>query len=103
MFDYALSVVGVLPWRCNVCHTRFHARVIPLRRVLYARCGFCGNLELQRIAPEKVQGLTSVIGRLLGLPALRCEPCRYKFFSFRPLLQGQRPDDIAAEDSAAKY
>jgi hypothetical protein len=82
---------------------RFHARFVPLRRIVYARCGLCGNTDLQRIAPEKVSGAMSVAGRLLGLPALRCEPCRHKFFSLRPLLPLQRPAEIAAENSAAKY
>jgi len=63
----------------------------------------CGNLDLQRIAPEKVPGAASVVGRLLGLPALRCEPCRHKFFSVRPLLRGEGAGGITPEDSAAKY
>jgi hypothetical protein len=82
---------------------RFHARSIPLRRIVYARCGICGNTDLQRITPEKVTGPLSIVGRLLGLPALRCEPCRNKFFSLRPLLPLREPGEIAAEDSAAKY
>jgi hypothetical protein len=98
-----LSACGVLPWRCGSCHTRFHARSIPLRRLFYARCGLCGNTDLQRIAPEKVPGVMSVFGRVLGLPALRCEPCRHKFFSVRPLLPLARPEEIAAENSTAKY
>jgi len=27
-----------------------------------------------------------VIGQMLRVPALRCEPCRHKFLSIRPLL-----------------
>src|SRR6202021_2034687 len=84
--EYLFSAVGVLPWRCLACETRFHARVIPLRHILYARCGICGNLELQRISREKVTGAFSLLGNLLRLPALRCAPCRHKFFSLRPLL-----------------
>lgn len=85
------------------CEMRFHARAIPLRLLFYARCGICGNLELQRISAEKVSGLKSVAGRLLGLPALRCAPCRHKFFSLRPLLPAERIAVLAAEDNIAKY
>src|SRR5262249_10034643 len=83
--DYLLGFIGVLPGRCESCETRFRARRIPLREVIYAHCAICGNLELQRIAPEYVPGLAATVGRLLGFPALRCVPCRNKFFSIRPL------------------
>ena len=101
--EFLFSAVGVLPWRCTACETRFHARAIPLRHLLYTRCGTCGNLELQRIAVEKVLGVTSIVGRWLGLPAVRCVPCRNNFFSLRPMLPAERHSWIAAEDGAAKY
>jgi hypothetical protein len=86
-----------------VCETRFHARVIPIRQLRYARCGICGNPDLQRISAEKVSGPTSALGRWLGLLAVRCEPCRHKFFSLRPMLPAERATGVAAEDGAAKY
>jgi hypothetical protein len=73
------------------------------RHLFYARCGICGNLDLQRISSEKVPGVTSILGRCLGLPAVRCAPCRNKFFSLRPILSMERAAEIAPEDSAAKY
>jgi hypothetical protein len=66
---------------------RFRARHIAWRKLYYAHCGICGNLELQRISGEYVPGMAAIIGRMLRMPALRCEPCRYKFFSVRPLLR----------------
>ena len=48
-------------------------------------------LELQRISAEHVPGVTAIPGRILGLPALRCAPCRHKFFSMRPLRREERP------------
>jgi hypothetical protein len=60
---------------------------VPLRNLYYAHCGICGNLELQRISAEYVTGMAALIGRVLRVPALRCEPCRHKFFSVRPLLR----------------
>jgi hypothetical protein len=83
--DYLLSVAGILPWRCESCSARFHARLLPFRTLLYAHCKICGNLELQRISAERITGVTSTVGRLVGIRALRCEPCRHKFFSVRPL------------------
>jgi len=88
--DYLFGFAGVLPWRCENCAARFYARLMPYRTFLYAHCGLCGNLELQRISAERVPGVMASLGRLLGLPALRCEHCRHKFFSVRPLRQGNR-------------
>ena len=78
---------GIVPWRCPQCEKRFHSRSVALRNVRYARCGICGNLELQKISPEYVAGPLSLMARMLGLPALRCDPCRHKFFALRPVLR----------------
>jgi hypothetical protein len=83
--DYLYGVVGLIPWRCNQCEHRFRARALPLTDWKYAHCSICGNLDLKRISPEHVPGFVGIFGRLLGLPSLRCEPCRHKFFSIRPL------------------
>jgi hypothetical protein len=72
--------------------------VVPWRNFLYAHCGFCGNLALQRISAEYVPGMAAMVGRVLRLRALRCEPCRHKFFSVRPLLREEQ--EVAA--TAAK-
>jgi len=53
--------------------------------LFYAHCAICGNFELQRISAERVPHVTAIFWRILRLPALRCEPCRHKFFSVRPL------------------
>jgi hypothetical protein len=73
-----------------MCGSRFYARAVPLRNLFYAHCRVCGNFALQRIAAEYVPGVTSSIGRVLRIPALRCEPCRHKFFSVRPLLREEQ-------------
>jgi hypothetical protein len=95
--DYLFAVAGVLPWRCVACATRFRARLLPFRTVFYAHCRICGNLELQRIAGAHVLGMTTILWRILGLPALRCEPCRHKFFSVRPLRE-ETPRATATPD-----
>jgi len=87
VFDYLFSFSGSLPWRCETCQTRFHARPFPLRNLIYAHCRICGNFELERISPHHVSGTASILGRILGFPALRCAPCRHKFFSVRPVRQ----------------
>jgi len=63
---------------------------MPFRTFLLAHCKICGNLKLQRISAERITGVTSTVGRLLGIQALRCAPCRHKFFSVRPLLREER-------------
>jgi len=85
--DYLLGFAGVLPWRCGTCEERFYARAAPVRDHFYAHCRVCGNLELQRISGEHVPGVISIFWRVLRIPALRCDPCRNKFFTVRPLLK----------------
>jgi DNA-directed RNA polymerase subunit RPC12/RpoP len=74
-------------WRCTKCEKRFHARAVPLSRAKYARCSICGNQELQKISSEYIAGPMALVARMLGLPALRCEPCRHKFFAVRPVMR----------------
>jgi len=93
--DHLFAAAGMLPWRCVSCAARFRARLLPFRTLFHAHCGICGNLELQRVAAERVPGMTTILWRILGLPALRCEPCRHKFFSVRPL-QREAPRAAAA-------
>jgi DNA-directed RNA polymerase subunit RPC12/RpoP len=88
--DHLYGLVGILPWRCGTCEKRVRARVEPLHNLLYAHCRICGNLELQRISGEHVAGITSIFGRMFGIQALRCEPCRNKFFALRPVLREER-------------
>ena len=96
--DYLFSLAGIVPWRCESCGLRFHARLMPFRTLFYAHCGICGNLELQHISAEHVPGMTAILGRILGLPALRCAPCRHKFFSVRPLRHEERPVTAAQSE-----
>src|SRR6266481_1635376 len=93
--DYLFGFAGILPWRCESCALRFYARPMSFRIFLYAHCRICGNLELQRISAERMQGIMAILGRVLGIPALRCEPCRHKFFSVRPLRREERPVAIS--------
>lgn len=83
--DFLFGITWLLPWRCQTCEMRFYARTFPIQDLFYAHCPTCSNFQLKRISPEHVEGLLSPLGRTLGLPALRCEPCRQKFFSIRPL------------------
>jgi hypothetical protein len=63
---------------------------------MYAHCSLCGNMDLRRISFEHVPGVGSLIGRILRLPALRCEPCRHKFLSLRPLFQENEREQAPA-------
>jgi DNA-directed RNA polymerase subunit RPC12/RpoP len=92
MYDYALSAVGVLPWRCSTCQIRFHARRVPPSVFLRAHCPRCGNPHLQRISSDRVdEGPFLPFKRIMKLPAYRCDPCRMKFHSVRPRYRGAHP------------
>lgn len=92
--DYFFSLAGIVPWRCQTCGSRFHARPMPFRHLRFAHCSVCGNVDLQPVSPERITGMFSIPGRLLRVPALRCEPCRKNFFSVRPVLREvKRSDD----------
>jgi DNA-directed RNA polymerase subunit RPC12/RpoP len=99
--DFFLALGGMVPWRCIQCEKRFHARSVALRNMRYARCGICGNLELQKISPEYVPGRFALLARMLGLPALRCDPCRHKFFALRPVLREVPRFGSTSRDQAA--
>jgi DNA-directed RNA polymerase subunit RPC12/RpoP len=99
--DYLASVAGLVPWRCIQCEKRFHARSVALRNMRYARCGICGNLELQKISAEYVPGHLALLARMLALPALRCDPCRHKFFAVRPVLKEMPRFTSTSRDQAA--
>lgn len=58
---------------------------MPVKDILTAHCSICGNHDLMRIAGEHVIGFLTPLWRSLGIPAFRCVPCRFKFFSLRPL------------------
>jgi C4-type Zn-finger protein len=88
--DYIFSIFGVYPWRCKTCETRFHARLMTLSDSLHAHCPICGNAELQRIAADRVDTPLGFLWRRLSIPAYRCEPCRYKYFSIRPYRNRER-------------
>ncbi|HKM67232.1 MAG TPA: hypothetical protein VJX70_08710 [Candidatus Acidoferrum sp.] len=62
---------------------------MPLSHSLHAHCPICGNLALKRISPEYVDSLFGFAWRRLHVPAFRCEPCRYKYFSVLPLQRAQ--------------
>jgi hypothetical protein len=96
--DYVVSVVGVYPWRCRECHARFHARLTPLSNSFHAHCPQFGNFELQRISAEYVNTPLATLWGLLNVPALRCEPCRHKYFSLLPL---RRPARSVCDPSSA--
>lgn len=94
-----MSVAGLVPWRCELCELRFYARAFPLQHHYYAHCRRCGNLDLKRIAPEFVPGSMAWAGKLLHLPAMRCEPCRNKFFTVRPLWHSEGRRQMAGSRS----
>lgn len=85
MRDALGTLFGLRPWRCETCDRRFYGWSVPIRFVLCAHCRECGNLNLQRVARDRVdQGPLRRLWRHLRLPALRCDRCRRRFFSILP-------------------
>jgi len=66
--------------------------MVPLGVMLRAHCPVCGNRDVKRISAEHVSTPLSLVWRMLGVPAYRCEPCRYKYFSFRPRREDKRSE-----------
>jgi hypothetical protein len=99
--DFSYGLIGLIPWRCNNCEARFRSRPVPFSHAKFAHCAICGNFDLKRISPEHVPGPMGPIGRILGLPSLRCEPCRHKFFSIRPLKEGASEESSESEQKVA--
>lgn len=82
--EYAISVLGVKPWRCSKCQLRFLARRIPLRYLFRARCPRCANLELERAGRGWLRhNALARVSTLLGALAVRCDPCRHDFVTWR--------------------
>ena len=69
------------PWRCRSCDLRFYAWSVPMGYLSIVHCRMCGNLDLQRISNEYVDGMFAWFFRMLQVPAYRCAPCRNRFFS----------------------
>jgi uncharacterized protein with PIN domain len=68
------------------CQARFHAWNVAPRNLMFASCPRCGNLDLQKILKERaVDGTMVWLKRAANFSAYRCEPCRWRFFSLRPL------------------
>jgi len=57
--------------------------MVPLGDTLRAHCPVCGNQVVKRISAEHVATPLAFVWRVLGVPAYRCQPCRYKYFSLR--------------------
>jgi hypothetical protein len=74
---------------------------IPFVRL--AHCRRCGNLDLHRISRDHVDGSVAWLCRMAGIPAYRCPPCRYKFFSVLPNRHIRSIEALQAEaEEAAK-
>jgi predicted RNA-binding Zn-ribbon protein involved in translation (DUF1610 family) len=98
--DYLLGVVQLRPWRCRSCEARFYARLVPVKFWRYANCPRCGNLNLERLARERIHGAARIFLVSLGMPAYRCDPCRHRFVTWKPLCNTLRlPEPPASEDA----
>jgi hypothetical protein len=83
VIDAVCLFFGLRPWRCLACHRRFYAWATPVRYALYVHCARCGNLSPDRF-PAKSLERNKLLARW-GVPAYRCDPCRNRFLSLRPM------------------
>ncbi|MHB8540434.1 MAG: hypothetical protein ACYDCD_05765 [Candidatus Acidiferrales bacterium] len=84
--DWLVTVAALRPWRCLKCKRRFYGRAATLTSVRHAHCPRCGNLKLQHIGKRQVaEGRLRWFFQALNATAYRCDPCRFRFFSFRPI------------------
>lgn len=63
---------------------RFFAWSVALPFLRFAHCRRCGNLDLQRVSRDHVDGWSAWLFRMAYVPAYRCAPCRLRFFSVLP-------------------
>jgi hypothetical protein len=86
MMDFVFTLAGCRPWRCHTCDRRFYSWRVALSFSRFAHCPRCGNFDLERISRDRVEDGTMFLAkRLLHFPAYRCDPCRERFFSIRPV------------------
>jgi hypothetical protein len=84
VWDYAISISQLRPWRCRACQKRFFAWNVPLSLLWYAHCPQCGGLDLEKIPGRlALDGHFKWLKRGLGFAAYRCPGCRERFFSGR--------------------
>lgn len=94
MKDHSLGLVGLRPWRCELCKLRFYAWAAALPFQFKVHCRRCGNFDLQRISGRYVEAWYAGMLHRLGVRAYRCAPCRHRFFS---ILSFTRIRSIEAE------
>ena len=80
------SLVGIFPFRCRQCGTRFAREIWSISSLRYARCPKCLRTDLSSWSERYYHPPFTVVVKLgLGAKPLRCETCRCNFASFRLL------------------
>jgi hypothetical protein len=69
---------------------------------LHVHCPICGNKELKRIPGDRVESRFGFFWHRLSIPAYRCEPCRHKYFSIRPVRAKEVKEQELAEAVSLK-
>lgn len=100
--DRLRVLIGVYPFRCFDCQTRFIAGVLLLSKAPYAKCPKCLRTELSAWSRRHYNpGLSANLLIELGARKYRCPACRYNFVSFRRRL-GSRQAEALLDDSSAE-
>lgn len=80
----AKSIIGIFPFRCRDCDTRFESFILDLSLWRYARCPKCLRTDLSTWSEHYYRPPWRTRAMLrLGATPYRCEFCRCNFASFR--------------------
>lgn len=94
------ALLGVYPFRCTDCGTRFLEGVLLLKRLWYAKCPRCLRTDLATWSRRAYQATPwQSVQLYFGAQRCRCTACRCNFVSFKPIL-GQVPESSDAEETA---
>jgi hypothetical protein len=101
VFEAVRMAVGLYPFRCLRCESRFWVSVWLFSKLPFAKCPRCLRMQLT-VCPEKHFHSTLWRNLLLtfGAHRYRCSACRYNFCSFRPIQSGCKHADKQLDSSS---
>src|SRR5215212_5960132 len=79
-----LRVLGLYYFRCEACGHGFRSNIHRISTAFFAKCPTCHRMDLGRWTREFYNpGFWTRVMLTMGAKPVRCEYCRYNFWSFR--------------------
>lgn len=92
--------VGVYPFRCRDCQSRFRLSIWLLSKLHYAKCPKCLRMELSTWSRKYYRpGMWASFLVTFGAQKYRCTACRCNFVSFRPRKCGSSKSEPGTDAS----